>query len=260
MNAFKDEIEMPMYRKTIKSGNVIEIITVKSKRLGMPAFRSGAYTTARQDAEKRRAADLMNQVRELSRVINCNFKQGDLFITLTFRSKVQPSYSEVERAVRKFLRAVRTIRKLRRMPELKYVSVIEDSKRIHVHMIMNKMSIDELNDIWPHGKVLASRLEPNGEYTGIAHYITKEPRHPHKKRWSQSRNLDKPLVEYEEISRSELEEDIETPKGYREVYSVTRYLDDCGLYRYAKYVKYGKLDLGMGRREIDENDIEVMLN
>lgn len=251
---------MPMYRKTIRSGNVIEIITVKSKRLGMPAFRSGAYTPVRQDAEKRRAAELLNQVRELSRIINCNFKSGDLFITLTFRNKVQPGYDEAERCMRKFLRAVRTIRRLRNMSDLKYVSVIEDSKRIHIHMILNAMSIDELNDIWPYGKVLASRLEPNGEYTGIAHYITKEPRHPHKKRWSQSRNLAKPVVEYEEICRRELDDDFEAPKGYREVYSVTRYLDECGLYRYAKYVKYGKIDLGMGRKEIEEEDIEVMLN
>ncbi|MBP5581342.1 MAG: hypothetical protein J6X85_06085, partial [Ruminococcus sp.] len=104
-----------------------------------------------------------------------------------------------------------------------------------------------------------SRLEPNGEYTGIAHYITKEPRKAHKKRWSQSRNLEKPVVEYEEICRKELDDDFEAPKGYREVYSVTRYLDECGLYRYAKYIKYGKIDLGMGRKEIEEEDIEVML-
>ena len=118
-----------MYRKTIRSGNVIEIITVKSKRLGMPAFRSGAYTPVRQDAEKRRAAELLNQVRELSRIINCNFKSGDLFITLTFRNKVQPGYDEAERCMRKFLRAVRTIRRLRNMSDLKYVSVIDDRFR-----------------------------------------------------------------------------------------------------------------------------------
>jgi hypothetical protein len=247
---------MPVYIKTIKSGNVIEKISVKSKKLGMPAFRSGAYLP-NKDAAKRKAADLLNNVRELARIINCNFKKGDLFITLTVRGANQPSYEEMEQLVRKFLRAVRTVRKLRGMDELKYVSVIEDKKRIHVHMVLNKMSVDELMDLWPHGKVLTSHLEPNGEYTGIAHYITKEPRHPHKKRWSQSRNLKKPEISYEEVGRSELEADFDQPKGYREVYSVTRYLDECGLYRYAKYVKYGTVDLAVGRNEIDYEQLEV---
>lgn len=247
---------MPVYIKTIKSGNVIEKISVKSKHLGMPAFRSGAYLPHR-DAEKRRAADRLNNIREIARVINSNFVKGDLFITLTVRGNKQPTYEEMEQLVRKFLRAVRTVRKLRGMSALKYVSVIEDQKRIHVHMILNKMSVDEIMDLWPHGKVLTSHLEPNGEYTGIAHYITKEPRHPHKKRWSQSRNLAKPEITYEEVGRSELEEDFEQPKGYREVYSVTRYLDECGLYRYAKYVKYGTVDLAVGRQEIDYDRLEV---
>ena len=249
---------MPKYRKTIKSGNVIEIITVKSKRLGMSAFRSGAYRE-RRDKSKRQAADRLRNVRELARVINSNFKQNDLFITLTFRGKAQPTYEEVEKAMRKFFRAVRTVRKLRGMPELKYVAVIEDSKRIHIHVLMNRMSLDEVNDLWPHGKVLSSRLEPNGEYTGIAHYITKEPKRPHKKRWSQSRNLKKPEVTYEEITRAELEEDFDTPKGYREVYSITRYLDECGLYRYAKYVKYGKVDIAVGRRKIEDEEDEIYI-
>ena len=247
---------MPTYIKTIKSGNVIEKISVKSKRLGMPAFRSGAYLPHR-DTEKRRAADRLNNIRELARVINCNFKKGDLFITLTVRGNKQPTYEEMEQYIRKFLRAVRTVRKLRGMTALKYVSVIEDQKRIHVHIILNKMSVDELNDLWPHGKVLTSRLEPNGEYTGIAHYITKEPRHPHKKRWSQSRNLRKPEITYEEVSRADLEADFEQPKGYKEVYSVTRYIDEHGLYRYAKYIKYGTVDLAVGRQEIDYDRLEV---
>lgn len=255
MNAYKDRVEMPVYIKTIKSGNVIEKIAVKSKRLGMPAFRTGNYF-AKRDTEKRKAADLLNNVRELARTVNCNFKKGDLFITLTVRGTKQPSYEEMEKLVRKFLRAVRTVRKLRGMEDLKYVSVIEDQKRIHVHMVMNRMSIDELNDLWPHGKVLTSRLEPNGEYTGIAHYITKEPRHAHKKRWSQSRNLAKPEITYEEVTRADLEADFDQPKGYKEVYSLTRYIDEYGLYRYAKFVKYGTVDLAVGRNEIDYDQLE----
>ena len=245
------------YKKVTRSGNVLEVELIENCRI---VNRKVVRNQNRQRTpEKQKERNYFNAIRKLSRVINANFMPGDLFLTLTYRGKKQPTFEQAEKDMQKFLRSIRTIRRLRGLPELKFVSVIEqgteeEQKRIHIHIIMNAMSIDEVNDIWHHGKVLTSRLEADGEYTGLAHYISKEPRREHKKRWSQSRNLTRPEPEYEEIKKSELEKEIPTPRGYVKKYENYSYIEEIGRYRYAKFIKIGKYDLSMGEKEIEIHD------
>jgi len=240
---------MPNYKKTTKAGNVLEVEVFHSRTVGKRVPRQPNTNETPEDKKQR---NLFQARRKLSHLINANFSKNDLFLTLTFRGKQQPTYETAEKALRQFTRAIRTIRKLRGYSPLKYVAVIEDSTRPHIHMVMSKMNIDEVFDVWEHGKVLSSRLEPNGEYTGLAYYITKDPKRDHKKRWSQSRNLHEPVPEYEEISKAEAEADIEKPQGYRLVYHTRTYIDEIGLYQYSKFVRHGKVDLALGAREIEE--------
>ena len=75
------------------------------------------------------------------------------------------------------------------MPPLKYVAVTESKdKRLHHHIVINKMDMEKVIDLWKHGRVIVSRLEPEGDYTGLANYITKESGESKGKRWKQSRN------------------------------------------------------------------------
>ena len=61
-------------------------------------------------------------------------------------------------------------------------------------MIINDMDVTlkELTELWGLGRVMISRLEPGGDYTGLAFYITKENYKEYGRRWNGSRNLEKP--------------------------------------------------------------------
>lgn len=52
--------------------------------------------------------------------------------------------------------------------------MIETGKkgREHLHMIINDMDVTlkELTELWGLGRVMISRLEPGGDYTGLAFY------------------------------------------------------------------------------------------
>lgn len=92
------------------------------------------------------------------------------------------------------------------MDALKYIYVIETGKkgREHLHMIINDMDVTlkELTELWGLGRVMISRLEPGGDYTGLAFYITKENYKEYGRRWNGSRNLEKPKETVTEVVKS----------------------------------------------------------
>ena len=109
---------------------------------------------------------------------------------------------------------------------------------------MNAAAIEELTRLWPHGRVILSALDNDADYTGLAHYITKESGQG--KRWSQSRNLQKPITRRKEIkSRTHRPR---PPKGYLLRVDDFYYSEDIGGMSYIKAVKIGGVDLSCRRR------------
>ncbi len=245
---------MARYTKIIKSGCVLEIEVFYSKEVDRHVPRTVGCGMTPPDQQRR---NYYNAVKRLSRKLNANFTRDDLFLTLTYEA--EPSEAEAERAFKQFLRNIRAVRRIRHLPELKYVAVTENTfnkkKRTHHHIVMSKMSVDEINDIWEHGIVISSRLRKSGDYAGLAHYITKEPKREHKKRWSQSKGLAEPVVTYEKVSRAKAQSEINTPQGYRQIYQVRQDYDDFGMYRYAKFVKLNEFDIAIGNKEIPPEEM-----
>lgn len=181
-------------------------------------------------------------------MVNANFRQGDLFLTLTFRERV-----DVENALRLFRNFISRLKRLRKRKgysELKYLYVVESKrKREHIHLLINKMELTmkELSEVWGLGRVMVSILEPGGDYTGLAYYITKENYKEYGKRWSGSRNLEKPKVKVTLVSEEKKTKRLRVPKNYKVIEEVQYYSEITGHTRYVRAVKIGGEDYGNGK-------------
>ena len=233
---------MPNYRKVIYSGDVVEIEEYFSPRRAGENIHRGANKnmTSEQQAEW----NLQRARKKLARLINANFKEGDLFITLTHRNAV--SADDGKRELAKFFRRVREYRKRHSLPELKYIGVSETGKRgrEHHHIVMSEHDVSHISKLWKLGRVITSRLEPGGDYTGLANYITKETDGGRRKRWCSSRNLDKPTVIVKEIKK--VTKSFEPPKGYVVVHQNVYYSEITGSMRYLRAVRIGGYDYARG--------------
>lgn len=150
-----------------------------------------------------------NARRYLRQLINGNFVDGDLWVTLTYTDAQLPkTVEEGEKHVRNFLRRIARRRKRDGLDSLKYVLVSEypihkdgSMGRIHHHIVMNSMDRDAVENLWKENRrklgmtntrVLDSKgLETDNGFEGLAEYLVKNP--AGKKRWSSSRNLKRPV-------------------------------------------------------------------
>ena len=139
---------------------------------------------------------------KLRRLLHTNFTPLDLFVTLTFDGPHLPaSVEEAQRLLQNFLR--RAKRRYEKMAlELKYIYVLEYGQkhdRLHVHLVLSGgITRADLEKLWGLGDVSmgALRFEQDG-LASLARYLTKGGENadrPTWKRWSGSRNLEKPTV------------------------------------------------------------------
>lgn len=231
---------MPRYRRTIISGDVVEI-----EEYTCYSYQAKTYTrgmNVNETDEEKAQRNYRDSLKKLARLINCNFRSGDLFVTLTHAERV--TEKEAEKELTNFLRRLKRYRKKNGLPELKYVARTEsEKKREHHHLIINDMSMDAIQELWKLGRVMVSRLEPGGDYTGLAVYIMKESAEPQKHRWRASKNLEKPVVKLKRL-KAEKGRKLYAPRGYRVVESYEYYSSYSGAASYLKAVREGGTDYG----------------
>lgn len=218
---------MPYFERRIYAGPVLEIKRYMATKGGRPRGSKKKHEAG--------AADDLNDVqswRKLTRLLNCNFcrANGDMCLTLKFSAWVERD--EAMKEYERFLKQVRYIRKKRALPPLKYIIVREvQSGRQHAHIVMSGgIGLEELTQLWGRGNVWASVLEDATTYKELASYLTrqhkprrggsdqanaKEPRQRGQRRWSASRNLQKPEVRKRECRTVTLNTMPRAPKGYR---------------------------------------------
>ena len=237
---------MPKYLKRIWAGDVYEEkIYFSPRERGISCERAAKENLS---SEEMAEYNCIEARRKCARMVNANFRQGDLFLTLTFRERV-----DVENALRLFRNFISRLKRLRKRKgygELKYLYVVESKrKREHVHLLINKMDLTmkELKEVWGLGRVMVSILEPGGDYTGLAFYITKENYKEYGKRWSGSRNLEKPKVKVTLVSEEKKTKRLRVPKNYKVIEEVQYYSEITGHTRYVRAVKIGGEDYGNGK-------------
>ncbi len=238
---------MPQYRKYIYSGDVLEVEEYFSPRKAGKTLPRGRNKnlTREQQAEW----NLIRARKNLARLINTNFGEGDLFISLTHRKAVSEEKGKKE--LSKFFRRVREYRKRHKLPELKYIGVTECGElgREHHHVVMSAHDIEHISKLWKLGRVITSKLEPGGDYTGLANYITKETAERYKNRWCASRNLEKPRVVRREVMRKAAESrrnSLKAPKGYTVVMFNRYFSYETGEMLYLKAIRNGGYDYAFG--------------
>lgn len=163
-----------------------------------------------------------NAKRYLVQLGNGNFGIGDIHLTATYDNDNLPeTIEEAERIINNYLRRVAYRRSVLGLDQLKYILVTEYKNgedgeiitRIHHHVIMNGgMDRDDLELMWTYDRINwrkaedliyrnsikqigfanADRIQVNENgIEAICKYVTKNPNG--KKRWSSSRNLDRPI-------------------------------------------------------------------
>lgn len=207
---------MYSYKRTIKSGNVIEVEYYQSirprnkKHLGRGIKKS--LTPAKQ-----KQANIIRAKRRTQRMILNNFRPGDWWVKFGFSHPV--TEEEAEKACSNFLRRYKYYLQ-KRGKQFKYLGFIECGKREqnwHLHLVIEKSDLDALKKIWGNGSVWVTSLYEDGNYSALADYVRKDV--VGKKRLKQSRNLVPPEETVREAGKREMRkldngEMIKIPDGY----------------------------------------------
>ena len=206
--------------KKISCGRYTEVDIIPRTEEAELATKGKRGKKERVTPPKQAALNDKNSKRYLIQLGNGNFGKGDLHTSCTYSNENLPqTVEEAENVVTNYLRRIAYRRKKLGLEPLKYILVTEYSynkdgdwlKRVHHHIIMNGgIERDEVEAMWTSqrinwkkyhedptytvdqlGWVNTDRLQPdkNG-IEALCKYIVKDPQG--KKRWSSSRNLDRP--------------------------------------------------------------------
>ena len=181
--------------KTIKSGNQFEVEIYPSftrKQIQEQNIKRKSYQAQKNLNDR-------NARKRVERLINANFTDGDLWITLTYDNKHLPgSIEEALKNMKNYIRRINYRRKKEGLDPAKYIYVTEFSEekkiRCHHHLIMDgALSMDSVEKLWTCGKRNSVRRTATDEQglTGLAKYLVKDPKGS--KRWCSSTNLKKPV-------------------------------------------------------------------
>lgn len=207
------------------------------------------------------------QWQNLELLMACNFRPGDIVLTLTFDDAHLPdSRSAVMGCVRQFFKRLRAMRS----PlgnTLKYIYVIEHNHcrddptftpvelaqqgRYHVHMILNATGrdFDDIKACWGLGLIEMHLFELNRErtYESLARYFCKElPDYVGARKYIPSLGLAKPETDCQIVDSGET---LAPPKGAT-VYDNTGVVKtEYGKYQYVKYLWPKLVELAPRRRK-----------
>lgn len=203
------------FKRTWVAGETVEICKTYSAVKG-----GGRKKRENTTSEAVAKYNLKMAHRKLTRLINANFKPGDLFLNPTYRDSM--TVEEAKKHIDKFLRDLRRYFK-KQGRELKYILVTAygERGRIHHHLVINTADAREIMKLWQHGGMRFEPLYPNCEYSALASYLIEQSRKQpksgeicSKKRWSCSRNLTKPQEKVEEVNAKTWRSEPKPLKGY----------------------------------------------
>ena len=208
LEALRDKDILKYWTKFIKSGEMLEVIVYPLWKTGKAGIEAAIPKLSR---EAQKELNHKNRVRRVVRLMNTNFTDKDIWITLTYDPAHLPSdEKEAQKAIQNYIRRLRAFIKKNGLPDLKYIYVTETMKedgevgRVHHHIIMNFHDRDMAESIWNKGgRNQARRLVPDDfGLEGLARYISKGKNdtadRKYSKKYGYSLNLDKPIEEKRE--------------------------------------------------------------
>lgn len=174
-------------------------------------------------SEAQKKANRRKAERDMRRLMNASFEDGDYLVRLDFfKENAPPDGKRMQDLMNKALRKLRTEFK-RAGKVLKYIYVKEIGPRggRHVHMVMNRCDTELIRKCWPYGGIHIDPLHSNGQYKKIASYFMKYADRTEAtegkligKRYYPSRSLKKPIIKKRRIRAQRYRETIKVPEGY----------------------------------------------
>lgn len=250
--------------REIQSGKVVErsCFPVGNATKPRKGKKKGSTTVRKQDQNDKDAA------RRLSRVLNCNYGPGDIFLSLTYSpARFEKIIMNIKKDGRdatpdtireyaiherdKFLRRVK--RDLKKTGvELKYIAATSDIDgstgelvRIHHHMVVQKAAFDFIFKQWSKEEVNYKPLRDQDDYTPIAEYILKQVRRqPDEKKYTASRNMKKPEIKEKLVL---VRKELTAPKNAKVMYRGE--YDRETAFQYVRYIAPEKKQKRGGKRE-----------
>lgn len=195
--------------KTISAGKVFEVEIY-------PIFPNGegSVQEKKDNTKAQRNLNDKNARKRFVRLVNQNFTEKDLMLTLTYESGYYPkSIEEAVRNVQNYMRRINRKRKKQGLGNAKYIYITEWEQgekeiRCHHHVfISGDLDRDVIEKTWEHSsRNETRRLNPDEfSLTGLATYLTKGQKG--KRKWNSSKNLKKPKIKrnYSKMSKKKVE-------------------------------------------------------
>lgn len=187
--------------KEIRSGEQleIEIYPLFSKVEEIPE----AGRIKKDNSKAQNNLNDKNARKYVERLLNTNFGDGDIWVTLTYEDGAEPeTWEEALKNMQKYISRVNYHRKKKGLPKARYIYITEYDPdadiRWNHHLIMDgAMEMDVIEKLWKKGRRNRTRRMNKDEcgLTGMAHYITKaENRKKGERRWNSSKGLEKPEI------------------------------------------------------------------
>lgn len=212
---------MPYIEETCVSGRVIEVEKYYTYKWHSPDKEKREKKENSKTSEAQKKRNQRRAEKNLRRLMNANFEDGDYLVRLDF-SQAPGGSVEMQPMIAKAIRDMRRTLK-KQGKELKYIYVKEIGPRggRHIHMLVNKMDPEIITRAWPHGGVHFDPLYGGGQYRRIAAYFIKYANTTEEtegkligKRWYGSRNLKKPVVRRRVIKAKKFRKTPKDIKGY----------------------------------------------
>lgn len=215
--------------RTYKAGRVVE----KTKYWVAGEKPTRSKRKMKSDIKKQQHNGIC-AVRELARLLNANFKKGDILLGLDYSDagyeKITNTadgtdderelllYRAAERELKLFIRRVSRACRERGIV-FKYSGAVTSDLdgetgevvRAHHHLVVNAEALSVCREKWALGGVHSDPLTGQADYTPIAEYLLRQVRHiENARKYVSSRNLERPIPE-DRIAKNGAE--LRTPAG-----------------------------------------------
>ena len=190
--------------KEIKAGEQFEV-EIYPQFKSMDEVPEEGRSIKRDNSKAQRNLNDKNARKYVERLINRNFGDGDIWITLTYDDAHIPPDGDIDAAIKNmqnYIRRVNYQRKKRGLPNCKYVYVTEYNEdaeiRWHHHLVMDgALDMDTVEKCWgqsSRNEVRRLQKDENG-LTGMSRYMVKEKKRIRsEKRWNSSQGLIDPDI------------------------------------------------------------------
>lgn len=144
-----------------------------------------------------------NARKYVERLLNENFGDSDIWITLTYGAGNEPEdMAEAVKNMQNYIKRLNYQREKKGLNLAKYIYITEHSPdkeiRWHHHLVMDGLlDMDAIESAWKKGRRNETRRLEKDEHglTGMSIYITKEKdRKKGERRWNSSKNLKQPRI------------------------------------------------------------------